>query len=62
MGRITMTVEEVADALGVSRSSAYEAVRAGEIPSVRVGRRILVPRAALEELLRCPQVAGGVTR
>ena len=49
--RITLTVEEAAEALGLSRCSAYQAVKSGEIPSVRIGRRLLVPRAALERKL-----------
>ena len=49
--RLTLTVEEVAATLGISRAFAYEAVRRGEIPSIRIGRRVLVPRAALERLL-----------
>lgn len=36
------TVEEAAEVLQISRNSAYEAVREGQIPSTRVGRRILV--------------------
>jgi len=49
--RLTLTVEEAAASLGISRASAYEAVRRGEIPAIRIGRRILVPRAALERFL-----------
>ena len=49
--RKTLTVEETASALGISRNAAYEGVRRNEIPSIRVGRRILVPRAALDRLL-----------
>jgi excisionase family DNA binding protein len=49
--RLTMTVEEAAVALGISRAFAYEAVTRNEIPHVRIGRRILIPRAALERLL-----------
>ena len=49
--RLTLTVEEVAATLGISRAFAYEAVRRGDIPSIRIGRRVLVPRAALERLL-----------
>ena len=49
--RLTLTVEEVAATLGISRAFAYEAVRRGEIPSIRIGRRVLVPRAALERLI-----------
>jgi excisionase family DNA binding protein len=47
----TVTVEEAGDAIGISRASAYEGVRNGEIPSIRVGRRIVVPTAALRRLL-----------
>ncbi len=49
--RQTMTVSEAAKALGIGRGSAYEAVRRGDIPSLRVGRRLVVPRAAFERLL-----------
>lgn len=49
---LTMTVEAAALELGISRSTAYECARTGQIPTVRLGRRLLVPRAALESLLR----------
>lgn len=49
--RLVFTVEEAAQLLGISRSFAYEAVQRGEIPSMRIGRRILVPKAALNDLL-----------
>ena len=49
--RQTVTVEEAATILGVGRNKAYEAARSGEIPTIRIGRRLLVPRAALERLL-----------
>ncbi len=49
--RKTMTVTEAATCLGVSRYAAYQAVREGSIPSIRIGRRILVPVQALEALL-----------
>jgi excisionase family DNA binding protein len=51
MERQTVTVEEAAQVLGISRSSAYEAVRRGELPVIRIGRRYVVPRAALERML-----------
>lgn len=41
--RATISVEDVASLLGVSRGLAYEAVRAGSIPSLRLGARVLVP-------------------
>lgn len=46
-----LTIEETGQLLGISRNSAYEAVRRGEIPVIRIGRRCLVPRVAFEELL-----------
>jgi excisionase family DNA binding protein len=49
--RLTLSVPEAARLLGVSRMSAYSAVREGTIPSIRIGRRVLVPRAALDRLL-----------
>lgn len=49
--RPTFTVAEAADMLGVSRGHAYELVRRGEIPSIRLGRRLVVPRRALEGLV-----------
>jgi excisionase family DNA binding protein len=48
---LTLTVEEAGRMLGVSRGVAYEAVRRGQVPSIRVGRRILVPRLRLEQML-----------
>ena len=47
----TMTVEEAAVQLGVSRSTAYEAVKKGELPTLKVGRRLLVPIAQLRRML-----------
>lgn len=52
--RATVTVEEAARLLGIGRNSAFAAVQRGEIPALRIGRRVLVPRAALERLLAEP--------
>jgi len=49
---VVLTIEEVAKALRVSRGTAYEAVRRGELPVIKLGRRLLVPRIALDRLLR----------
>lgn len=49
--RLTLTVEEVAALLGISRALGYELVARGELPSLRLGRRIVVPRRALERLV-----------
>jgi excisionase family DNA binding protein len=54
------TVEEAAGVLRIGRSAAYDAVRRGEIPSIKLGRRLLVPRARLErELLGVDEVDDG---
>jgi len=45
------TLDEVATLLRVSRGSAYAAAKKGEIPTIRIGRRLLVPLAALDRLL-----------
>jgi excisionase family DNA binding protein len=47
----TMSVEEAARYLGISRNYAYRMVGEGVIPSVRIGKRILVPRERLREML-----------
>jgi excisionase family DNA binding protein len=52
--RLTLTVEEAAEVLGISRTLAYELVRRGALPSLRLGRRLVVPRAGLLALLRPP--------
>jgi excisionase family DNA binding protein len=49
--RATLTVSEAAIVLGVSRSTAYELARTGDLPSLRLGRRIVVPTDALRSLL-----------
>ena len=50
--RQTLTIDEAARVLGIGRNGAYEAARRGDIPTVRIGKRILVPRVALDEKLR----------
>lgn len=50
--RLTLTVEEAARLLGVSRGLAYEMARCGRLPVIHFGRRLLVPRHALQEILR----------
>ena len=49
--RLTVTIPEVAEALGIGLNQAYEAAKRGEIPTIRIGKRILVPKAALDRLL-----------
>lgn len=49
--RLTVTVAQAAVMLGISRTSAYQRVRRGEIPTVRLGRRLVVPKARLLAML-----------
>ncbi len=49
--RRTLTVTEAARTLGISRAAAYAAARSGAIPTIAIGRRIVVPVPALERLL-----------
>jgi excisionase family DNA binding protein len=46
-----LRVEEAARLLNVGRSTAYELIRSGRLRSVKIGRRRLIPREALESLL-----------
>ena len=49
--RQTLTVEEAAALLGIGRNTAYQAIVRGELPVIRIGRRLLISKAALEGLL-----------
>ncbi|MGH2975583.1 MAG: helix-turn-helix domain-containing protein [Solirubrobacterales bacterium] len=51
MTPLTYTVEQAAEVLQIGRTAAYEAVRRGEIPSIRIGRSLRVPRQRLLALL-----------
>lgn len=51
MKRMTLTVVEAARALGIGRVTAYRAVREGRIPALKMGRRLVVPKPALEKML-----------
>ncbi len=54
---LTMTVSEVAKLLGISRSTAYEAVARGEIPVLEIGRRKLVARAWITRMIETASAA-----
>ncbi len=49
--RPVWTVEEAARLLGISRAHAYDLVARGELPHLRLGRRLVVPKHAIEVLL-----------
>jgi len=46
-----MTVPEAAEILGIGKNTAYQAAKRGEIPTIRIGGRVLVPVAKFEDLL-----------
>jgi excisionase family DNA binding protein len=47
----TITVERAGRVLGISRGLAYQAAASGEIPTLHLGRRLLVPTRRLLEML-----------
>jgi excisionase family DNA binding protein len=49
--RVTVRVPECAEILEISRTTAYAAARAGDIPTIKVGGRLLVPVAGLKRKL-----------
>lgn len=53
-GRRTYSVDEAAQILGISRTTAYECVHRGEIPARRFGRRVVILKHELEALLTTP--------
>lgn len=50
----TLSVAEAGEILGISRSSAFQAAANGQLPVIRIGKRLLVSRHALEEILGGP--------
>lgn len=54
---VTITVPEAGHLLGVGRGSAYKYARRGEIPTIRLGRRLLVLKEPLEKMLKKTQAA-----
>jgi excisionase family DNA binding protein len=45
------TIEEAAGVLRIGRTAAYDAARRGDLPVIRIGRTLRVPRHALERML-----------
>jgi excisionase family DNA binding protein len=48
---LTLSIDDAAKVLGISRGSAYTLAGSGELPTIRLGRRLLVPRHALDKLI-----------
>jgi excisionase family DNA binding protein len=49
--KLTYSVREGAQALGISKNSMYSAIRNGEINFIKVGKRILIPKCSIDSLL-----------
>lgn len=59
MEKLTITVEEMANVVGVSRPKAYELIHKEGFPSVRIGRRIVIPIDGLKRWLEEQAVSVG---
>jgi excisionase family DNA binding protein len=49
--RRTYSIPEAAKMLGLSRGAAYDAAKDGSLPTIKIGGRILVPKAMLDRML-----------
>jgi excisionase family DNA binding protein len=49
--RRTYKIEEAGKLLGIGRNQAYEAAKRGDFPTIKIGKRLLVPKAALDRML-----------
>lgn len=54
MDKLTITIPEAAERLGIGRNAAYEAARRGQLPTIWLGRKRLVPIMALRKMLEAP--------
>lgn len=57
--RLTYSVREAAQMLGLSKNSVYQAVMKGQVPHVKIGKRILIPKAKLRLLLGDSEIKDG---
>jgi excisionase family DNA binding protein len=59
MERLTLRPAELAEALGISRSKAYELLARGEFPTVRIGSSIRIPVDSLKRWVAEKSAEGG---
>jgi excisionase family DNA binding protein len=52
--RPTISVREAAEMLGIGKSAAYAAVANGEIPAIRIGKRLVIPRYRILNMIYAP--------
>ena len=55
--RLTYNIEEAGLKLGIGRNHAYEAAHRGDFPTIKIGKRLLVPKAAFDRLLETGSAA-----
>ena len=51
-GKLTYTIRETADRLGISRNLCYRLAKEGELPVIKLGKRLLVSKSRLMNLLQ----------
>jgi excisionase family DNA binding protein len=49
--RLVYSVEEARQLLGVGKNQCYDAIKRGEIPCIKLGSHILIPKAPFHKLL-----------
>ena len=59
MDKLVLSVAECGAMLGLSRNATYNACMAGVIPSLRIGKRVLIPKNAIDKMLTECQVKAG---
>ena len=52
---LVLTVPDAGKVLGLGRNAAYEAAKRGDIPTIRIGKLIRVPKVALDRMLAAPR-------
>ncbi len=60
--RSWLSIAEVASDLGMCQMTLYRAIRAGEFPAVRIGRRLVVPARVLDDMAEAALASGGTVR
>ena len=49
--KLTLNVNEAATVLGISRGLAYQLIQEKRLPTIKLGKRLLIPKVALEKML-----------
>jgi hypothetical protein len=57
LSRVTAPVPDAGKVVGLSRNGSYSAARKGQIPTLRFGKKIIVPMAQFRRMLGLPEVA-----